>query len=138
MYELPSPEASAAEYDYAQPLRTLHDTLQRTFLDAADQDGSIARQQTLLGAAVAEGHKANLDAYGHAMLDHYETVVDYVWFGGHEDEPPAAIGFYWSGYTDHREDWGTVELRPDVISRDTFDAITALLAPRGLGDLLKE
>jgi len=75
MSEWPAAETSTAEYDYAQPLRTLHDTMQCTFLSATDPEASIIRQRTMLRAAIAEGHKTDLDAYGHSVLDHYETVV---------------------------------------------------------------
>ncbi len=128
----------AGEFDFAQPLKSLHDTLQGIFLDPNDRAGSIASQRANLESIVAAAHGTNLSADGHTMLDHYATALDYMWFGGHRDDPPAAMKFVWAGYSDHREDWGTVTFNEEALDEHAFEAATHLLMSCGLGDLLKQ
>lgn len=137
--QAPAETLVAGEFDFAQPLKSLHDTLQGIFLDPNDRAGSIASQRASLESIVAAAHGTSLSADGHTMLDHYATALDYMWFGGHRDDPPAAMKYVWAGYSDHhRENWGTVTLNEEVLDRHTFEAATTLLMPYGLGNLLKE
>jgi hypothetical protein len=129
--------ASAERNNNQDPLVAFHETLQASYADPANVADSLAAQQARFSAVIEAAHAQSFDEPTQTLIDHYATVVDYLWFKGQCDSLPAAVGFFSSGST-RNEGWGDVALKGSVLSTSTFDAITATLLPLGLGDLLLE
>ncbi|HJQ09318.1 MAG TPA: hypothetical protein VJ836_07610 [Candidatus Saccharimonadales bacterium] len=118
-------------------LAALHNTLQTAFADPANPIESLAVQQEQFSAVIAVAREQYSDERAQALIDHYATIVDFVWFKGNSDTLPAALGYFWAG-SSRDDDWGTIGFKDDIIESEVFDAITQTLMPLGLGDLLLE
>ncbi|HSW99056.1 MAG TPA: hypothetical protein VLF71_04405 [Candidatus Saccharimonadales bacterium] len=118
-------------------LATLHNTLQEAFADPANPAASLAAQQEQFSAIVTAAEAQLPYELARNLLGHYRTVVEYMWFGGHTDAPPEAVGYYWAGSA-RDDDWGSPALKKSCIDAETFEAVTQTLMPLGLGNLLAE
>jgi hypothetical protein len=126
------------EYERSQNvLAALHNALQTACVDPADPAESLAAQRDRFTAVIAAAHELPFDAHAHTLIDHYATVVDFTWFGGHGDSLPAALGYFPIDSTAEGK-WGEIRLKAEVMNHATFDSITQTLMPLGLGNLLIE
>jgi hypothetical protein len=130
---LASPERDST----ANLLAALHNTLQAAFADPSNPTESLATQREQLTTVIAAAHGQPFDERAHKLIDHYKTIVDFMWFGGHSDTLPPALGYFWAGSSGDG-DWGDIDFKDDIIDREIFNAITDTLMPIGLGDILLE
>src|SRR6266511_1579991 len=88
-------------------LAALHNTLQMAFADPANPTESLAAQQEQFNTVIAVAREQHSDERAQALIDHYATIVDFVWFGGNTDTLPAALGYFWAG-SSRDDDWGEI------------------------------
>lgn len=120
-----------------EELIALHNTLQRSFADPANPEASLAAQRSEFSNVIATAHQQPFDEQARAMINHYATVVEFLWFGGQADSLPAALSYFWAGY-EAAEEWGDIGFNPEVFDTGQFNAITQTLMPLGLGALLQQ